>query len=62
MDVWTSMTPATKFCQGLSLMTSLTQPIALTRKRRIVVIKKTIQRNQMFATFVLILADAMFGY
>ena len=43
-------------------MTSLTQQIALTRKRRIVVIKKTIQRNQMFATFVLLLADAMFGY
>ena len=60
-DVLASVTPA-KFYQRLSLITSLTQSIALTRKRCIIVIKKTIQRNHMLAIFALILEDAIFGY
>ena len=31
-------------------------------KRRIIMIKKTIQRNHMFASFALLLNDAIFGY
>ena len=51
-----------KFCQRLSLIIPFTQPIALTRKLNITVIKKPIQRNHMFAIFALILEDAIFGY
>ena len=56
-----SMTPA-KFCQRLSVIKSFTQSIALTRKMCIIVIKKTILKNNMFAIFALLLDDAIFGY
>ena len=51
-DVLTSVTPA-KFCQRLQVIKSFNQSIALTRKICIIVIKKTIQRNHMFAIFAL---------
>ena len=57
------MAPA-KFCQRLRVIKSVTQSIALTRKVCITVIKKTIQRNHMFAVFALLLEpeDAFFFF
>ena len=60
-DVLTSVTPA-KCCQRLHVIKSFTQSIALTRKMFIIVIKKTIQRNHMFAISALLLEDAIFDY
>ena len=66
-DVLTSVTPA-KFCQRLSLLyiiiTSFTQSKVLTRKRRIIVIKKTIQRNHVTVCHfcIALIEDAIFGY
>ena len=58
-DLLMSVTPA-KFCQRLSVIKSFTQSIDLTRKMCIIVNKKTIQRNHMFAIFALLLKMRFF--
>ena len=49
-------------CQRLSLIWSFTQSISLTRKRRIIVIKTTTQRNHMLSIFAMLLKDPIFRY
>ena len=60
-DVLTLVTPA-KFCRRLRVIKTFTQSIALTRKMCIIVNKKTMQRNHMFAILALLLEDTIFGY